>query len=148
MPIVKTDVVVTPLSPLQWFLVLDDVESFPKLMKQCQSVTTSRTQGKTKAHITAKIASISGSVDFEQSYEYDKLTKSYIIRTSSSGPFTHCRGRWDVKPAASGSEVSFEIDFQFNNSFYGFFGNSIIGRWRSKIIPFFLEHGKKQFYAS
>jgi len=143
MPIVHIDEIM-PLSPMQWFMLLEEPELLPKVCYQCKSVQVDRFYGKTNARYEAVVGPISSSIFTDQSYQQFE-NGDIEIKSTSSGPFNYARAKWILKAVENEptkTHIIFQFDYEFSNSLYSLFGNPILAKMAKGMLPAIYKQGK------
>jgi len=108
---------VLPYSAAQMFDLVADVASYPKFLPwtaaaRVRSVTD---QGETEVMLADLVVSFKV---FRESFGSEVALwkdKSRIDTRYINGPFKHLHSTWRFEDVEGGSEVSFEVDFEFRN---------------------------------
>ena len=108
---------VLPYSAAQMFDLVADVASYPKFLPwtaaaRVRSVTD---QGETEVMLADLVVSFKV---FRESFGSEVTLwkdKSRIDTRYIDGPFKHLHSTWRFEDVEGGSEVSFEVDFEFRN---------------------------------
>lgn len=102
---------IEPYSPKQMFDLVNDVESYPKFLPWCKSVSViSRTDDK----ITAIVNASKG--PFNKSFTTCNLIKPHesIIIKLVNGPFKELEGFWSFSEIKNGDNIHCKIEFKLD----------------------------------
>ena len=127
-------------------LVLD-IEKYPEFVPFC--LDSHVYKKKDEGEFMLIIADLTiGKGPFKDTYKSDvKFNKedSTIIVTNIGGPLNHLKNTWQFKEQKSGTEISFDIDFEIENKFLNIVMTKSFQFGLDKIADAFQKRAEKLF---
>ena len=117
-------------TPEQMFALVADVEKYPQFLPMCESlVVRSR---KERDGVTVLVADMSvGYKAIRETFTSQVVLRPEELRIDVKyldGPFKYLRNTWGFVPAPGGSEVQFEIDYEFKSRILGAMMGAVFDR--------------------
>jgi len=102
-----------PYSAEQMFVLVDDIDSYPKFLPWCKSTTIyNRDEGQVEASIEMAKAGINKSFTTRNTLHGSELIEMQLV----DGPFKELQGYWRFETLdEKACKVSLDIQFEFSN---------------------------------
>lgn len=107
-----------PYTADQMYALVADVANYPKFLPWCAAARVKRITAQDQARVMEADLVISFKV-FRETFgsrvtlwDADRRIDTEYI----DGPFRHMKSNWAFRPAGSGCEVDFHVDFEFRNA--------------------------------
>ena len=100
----------SPYSQSQMYQLVNDVEAYPAFLPWCADA---RVLAQSDALMRARLSVKKGPFDYAFTTENHLDADRGIDMSLVEGPFSSLRGQWRFAPAAGGSTVSLELEFEF-----------------------------------
>jgi coenzyme Q-binding protein COQ10 len=110
-----------PYSPEQMFALVADVERYPEFLPMCEALTVR--SRKERDGVTVLVADMS--VGYKAIRE--TFTSQVVLKPDDlvidvkylDGPFRYLRNHWRFAEAPGGSDIHFDIEYEFKNRLLG-----------------------------
>lgn len=143
-----------PFSADEMFDLVIGVEKYPEFLPWCVATRiNSKSDNKSSGEMSADMAI--GFKSFRETYT-SKVTyvrptddvPGHIHVVDSNGPFKRLVTDWHFHNAHVGSEVEFEIDFEFRSTMMETLIGKVFGQTTKRMVNAFVERGKKLYGKS
>ncbi len=120
-----------PHSPVQMFDLVADVEQYPEFLPLCESLRVLRRTASGEGVETLVAVMGVGYKTIQESFT-TRVTldrpRLRILVEYVDGPFKYLENRWTFRPAGSGSEVEFFINYEFRSFALGMLMGAMFDR--------------------
>jgi ribosome-associated toxin RatA of RatAB toxin-antitoxin module len=135
------------VKPVQMFLVVRDVSSYPLFIKWVESCRLTRVTSEHlfDAEMGVNFTVYRGAFISTAQCVVNEATQEYkIVSTTTNSPmFESLVSTWHIKPyAGTGCTAKYHIEFKFNNILYQSASNYIVGLVGHKTLDCFIERAK------
>lgn len=117
-------------TPEQMFALVADVEKYPQFLPMCESLSVR--SRKERDGVTVLVADMSvGYKAIRETFTSQVVLRPEELRIDVKyldGPFKYLRNAWAFVPAPGGSEVRFEIDYEFKSRILGAMMGAVFDR--------------------
>lgn len=101
-----------PYTPAQVFAVVEDIPAYPQFLPWCGGARIlSRTEQELTAEIDVVYGSVRKSFSSRNRFRRDQAMDMRLV----NGPFRVLEGLWRFDPAGSGTQITFDLQFDFSN---------------------------------
>lgn len=110
MPVIKREAEV-PYTPAQMFVLVNDIESYPKFLPWCSNTEVhSRTEDEIRASLTLAWKGMQKSFTTLNRLQQDKMIELRLV----DGPFHHLEGFWRFETHnETGCKICLDMEFEF-----------------------------------
>jgi coenzyme Q-binding protein COQ10 len=136
-------------SAAQMFDLVADVERYPEFVPMCERlVVRRRTTGVNGSEVLLADMSIGYKMIRESFTSRVALDRagSKILVEYVDGPFSHLENRWTFAPSATGSDVTFDIDYAFRSRMFQMLAGAVFDTVVRKMVEAF-EKRADQVYG-
>jgi coenzyme Q-binding protein COQ10 len=127
-------------SAAQMFDLVADVERYPEFVPMCERlVVRRRTTGVNGSEVLLADMSIGYKMIRESFTSRVALDRagSKILVEYVDGPFSHLENRWTFAPTATGSDVTFDIDYAFRSRMFQMLAGAVFDTVVRKMVEAF-----------
>ncbi len=103
-------------APLQLFDLVADVRRYPEFLPWCQAARVRSRSGQTEiAELAIGFGLFHERFVSRVELAPDRAEGPRIVTTGIEGPFRRLASRWTFHPHANGTEIEFELEFEFRS---------------------------------
>ena len=136
-----------PHTPANLFALVSDIRRYPEFIRWIQSMSVSgeRSDGPVQHCLGEASVGFRGfSERFATTVEANEdqgTVEANLVR----GPFKHLKNRWRFTPVESGTEIAFEIDYEFSNFILRMLAKNNFQLAVDKIMGAFLAEADRRY---
>lgn len=127
------------------FVLVDDVESYPKFLPWCNDAEVRNRTGTTvEATLELHKGSLSNHfTTLNTRYEFERIDLALV-----GGPFRHLSGGWRfIELGQDGCKVALELDFEFENKFVDMMFGAYFEETCNSLVDAFTKRAREIFGA-
>jgi ribosome-associated toxin RatA of RatAB toxin-antitoxin module len=134
-----------PYSAREMFMLVDDVESYPKFLPWCNDAEVHNRSGNTvEATLELHKGSLSNHfTTLNTRHEFERIDLALI-----GGPFRHLQGGWRFTDLGEeGCKVALELDFEFESRFVDLMFGAYFEQTCNALVDAFTKRAREIFGA-
>jgi ribosome-associated toxin RatA of RatAB toxin-antitoxin module len=134
-----------PYSAREMFMLVDDVESYPKFLPWCNDAEVHNRSGNTvEATLELHKGSLSNHfTTLNTRHEFERIDLALI-----GGPFRHLQGGWRfTELGEEGCKVALELDFEFESRFVDLMFGAYFEQTCNALVDAFTKRAREIFGA-
>ncbi|MDX2309481.1 MAG: type II toxin-antitoxin system RatA family toxin [Hyphomicrobium sp.] len=138
-----------PFTAAEMFVLVADVERYPEFVPLCESLTVTSRSGTTDDGEIVATMGIGYKAIRERFTTRVRLSKSenLIVVQHVDGPFRRLENRWTFRDVAGGSDVGFEIDYEFRSIPLGLIMGAVFDKAFRRFAEAFEERARAIYGA-
>ncbi len=133
---------ITKYSASQLFNLVNDVRKYREFLPYCSdSIVLSETENEVEATLVISAAGMSKSFTTRNLIQPHKIIEIRLV----DGPFSHLEGFWRFDEHPEGSQISFDLEFEWAGSIFNKFLSPIFEQVTDKMVDAFCERAEKLY---
>ena len=133
---------VTKYSCEQLFNLVNDVRKYREFLPYCSdSIVHSENENEIEATLVISAAGMSKSFTTRNHIQPHKIIEIRLV----DGPFSHLEGFWRFDEHANGSQISFDLEFEWAGSIFNKFLSPIFEQVTDKMVDAYCERAEKLY---
>lgn len=129
-------------SPEQMFDLVNDIERYPEYIPHCLGA---KILERDDAQVKAELAVGKGALRYEFATENTLVKPESIHLRLLSGPFKKFNGVWQFNAAANGTEIIFELEFEFSSRLLNMTAGKLMEQMASQQVDVICQRAERVY---